>query len=735
MLFVLAPTSLPMKYLPSNLDFIITFIVTPPRWLRTQIFDADEEDEDPNATLHRGRILERNRANGDLSRHFRVNMDVTSNPRRALRRMYVWHLGGSVALESDGVNTEMEAFEDDDELLPEDLVLVDELEALLDWVWDTYWPCGVYVNPDERDEVPERFNSWHEAMGLNADGSLLRVVTFREFGKWFLDLHQHFVYIRRHEAATDVIILEKHEEEDGDIFSEVYQEHTTVTSVHAASFHQSDMLYASQKSSMKPRLFESQKSLVSAVTYASDMYETKSIDVDDDIDDDDIDDVHVYRGVEEDQHIAEHDDDYLRTSHKVHFDHPRSFPVVGKNTYTASQKSINASQKSGISAVTFASDYLLDVDDDDDVIDESNLESNLWGEMCETCADFDDDHIEDSIMGEPEDETEAWQRYAMSMPVDNDDRHAEECIVGDDVDNVDNVNDDSNDHDDFKAHVSEKDVYAEDCIGDASDDDIALPTKMKKGSRKVGAASIVTLPALSVGSDGIDASMTTSQQQQQQQQQQLIPVLPDQRRETDSESMKVGNVDVKAATSPLRVRTISSKVEAQPVPTTDNTIVDVVSLVIPPPPASPSLSARIEPLPMPLPLPMPVMMSHEMTPRIRISLHPETMQPMQEDTTRSLEGVTENIPPVPVVNVLSPSTSMNTATTTLSTLRVPNVEVSENEDDENLVDISELYNLLGGTGYDNPLTEEDNLPRFSEKFEYDEDEDEDEKEEEVTRGR
>ena len=70
---------------------------------------------DPNAALHRGRVLERNSARGDLARHFRVNLDMTSNPRRALRRMYVWHLGGSVALESDGVNADMDAFEADDD--------------------------------------------------------------------------------------------------------------------------------------------------------------------------------------------------------------------------------------------------------------------------------------------------------------------------------------------------------------------------------------------------------------------------------------------------------------------------------------------------------------------------------------------------------------------------------------------------------------------------------------------
>ena len=61
-----------------------------------------------------------------------------------------------------------------------------------------------------------------------------------------------------------------------------------------------------------------------------------------------------------------------------------------------------------------------------------------------------------------------------------------------------------------------------------------------------------------------------------------------------------------------------------------------------------------------------------------------------------------------------------------------NVEVSEAEENENLVDISELSNLWGGTGYDIiPRTQHHSVPRFSEKFEY---EDEDEEEADNARG-
>ena len=661
--------------------------------------------------------------------------------------MYVWHLGGSVALESDGVHADMDVFEgddDDDELLPEDLVLVDELEALLDWVWDSYWPCGVYVNQDERDELPDRFNAWHESLGRTADGSLLTVVTFRVFGRWFLDLHQHFVYIRRHEAATDIVILEQHEEEDGDIFSVTHQEHTTVTSLHSAGVHQAGKQFiAPQKHALNPRLFDSQKSNCSAVTFASDVYESKCIDFDDDdddddddkldsdYDDDDIDEVHVYRGVEEDQHTAERD--VLRSSQKVRFDAPKSLLVVGKKTLIASQKSaISESQKSAISAVTFESDYQQDSDDDVDDDDNNNI-SNLWGELCDTCADFDDDHIEDSITGEPGEETEAWQRYALHLLVDDDDRHAEECIIGDDVDKANDGG--SDDGDDFKALASEKDKYAEDCIADVSDaddddddddDDHPLPTEIKVDPR-VAKAPIATLSMVSVA---VGASVTRSlqqkQKQKQKQKQQMIPVQQAQHRQADSESMNAGNAVVKIAASPPKKRTI----EVPPVAlTADDAIIDVVAVVVPPPPpASPSLTARSEPLP----LPLAARASREIPSRVDIPLRRVVVQPMQEETTLRPVDVTIGGRQVGTADAIPPSTSTVTATTTSSSsskLHMPNeVEVSETEDDENLVDISELYNLWGGTGgYDIPLTG-NSVPRFSEKFEYEDEED-------VNRGR
>ena len=416
------------------------------RFLRTQIFDADEDDLDPNAALHRGRVLERNSARGDLARHFRVNLDMTSNPRRALRRMYVWHLGGSVALESDGVNADMDAFEADDEFLPEDPVLLDELEALLDWVWDSYGPCGVCMNQDEREEIPERFSAWRESLGRDADGSLRRIVSFQEFGKWFLDLHQHFVYIRRHEAAVDIVMLEQHEEEDNG--GDYIERHVEFKENHEEA-HTSLML----ERVVNCHLQESEKS---------------------------IDEVHVYREVQETNEFHVHDEiqdeeeeeQYVKDTVKTIEDrlHKRSSGATPLNSSNWTPESVSPVDGT-------LTPYLGD-DADEELKEQSTRKDNLginngnddilWGEMCETCADFDDAHIEDSITGEPEDEAEAWRRFALHLPVDDDDHHAEECITGDDLDSV--HDDSSDDSDDFKAPAYE-DKYPEDCIADASDDD------------------------------------------------------------------------------------------------------------------------------------------------------------------------------------------------------------------------------------------------------------------------
>ena len=421
-------------------------------------------------------------------------MDVTSNPRRALRRMYVWHLGGSVALESDGVNADMDAFEDDDEMLPDNPVLLDELEALLDWVWDSYGPCGCILKHDEREEIPDRFNAWRESLGHNADGSPMRIVSFRAFGRWFLDLHQHFVYIRRHEAATDIFVLEQHEEEDGDVvekhveFKENHEEAPTSLMLERV---------------VQCLLNDSSKS---------------------------IDEVHVYRGVQETkeadvrQHDEEKEEQYVKVTVKTIEDRLRKRSRVRATPlHSLNWTTVSVSPVEGTPAVDGSRTPNLTYSDKE--LKEPVTNRVDWGEMCETCADFDDDHIEDSITAEPEDETEAWQWHAINLPVDDHDRHAEECITGDDVDNVNDGSSDDSD-DDFKAPVYE-DKYAEDFIADPSDDDddavpCLLPTRKKSMDPRVGIAPVATLP---VTSSAVDAAPTRSRNHHQQQQQ-VMPLQP-----------------------------------------------------------------------------------------------------------------------------------------------------------------------------------------------------------------
>ena len=675
---------------------------------------------DPNAALHRGRVLERNSARGDLARHFRVNLDMTSNPRRALRRMYVWHLGGSVALESDGVNADMDAFEDDDEFLPEDPVLLDELEALLDWVWDSYGPCGVYMNQDEREEIPERFNAWRESLGRNADGSLLRIVSFRAFGRWFLDLHQHFVYIRRHEAAVDIVMLEQHEEEDDG--GDCIERHVEFKENHEEA-HTSLMLERVVHSLLQ----ESEKS---------------------------IDEVHVYRGVQEVKEFHSQDEEkeeqYVKVTVKTIEDRLRK-----RSSRATPLNSSNWTPESVSPVDGTLTPYLANDADEElkekltskvDVDDANNNNTDiLWGEMCETCADFDDAHVEDSITGEPEDETEAWRRFALHLPVDDDDHHAEECITGDVPD------DSSDDSDDFKAPAYE-DKYPEDCIADASvDDDVVpwvLPTRKKAMDPRVGIAPPTV--SLSVVSDAVDASMMRPMNSlQQQQQQQVIPVQQEQPRQVNDE--RVGATTPAVLDSPgppPSLRMPSRQTLAQPVVRTmaDATI-DVAPVVLPPPPpAPPSLPARIEPMPSPSPLPalnvrgpppqvripsrrviVPTPSVPESTTAMVAALPPTPLMPMQEPTAHlPVDVAIETIQPVPVVGMPGTTATSDSPLT----VRMPNVDEEERGV---LVDVSELYNLWGESEYDAPVEDrqrslsygEDYLTRTgSGVFEYDDDDDE-----------
>ena len=649
-----------------------------------------------------------------MARHFRVNLDVTSNPRRALRRMYVWHLGGSVALESDGVNADMDAFEDDDEMLPDDPVLLDELEALLDWVWDSYGPCGCILSHDEREEIPDRFNAWRDSLGRNADFSLRRIVSFRSFGRWFLDLHQHFVYIRRHEAATDIIMLEQHEEEDGDVI----EKHVEFKENHEER-HTSLML----ERVVNCLLNDSGKS---------------------------IDEVHVYRGVSETKepypYDGEKEEQYVKVTVQSienrlqkHRSRVRATSIHSKDWTPVTISPVEGNPMSDGSQTPHLDgsdkelkEQLVKMEQVPDRVD--------WGEMCETCADFDDDHIEDSIMGEPEDETEAWKRYAMHLPVDDNDRHAEECMSEDVGDGS------SDDSDDFKGGVYE-DKYAEDCIADGSDDDDdapwVTPTK-KKGDPRVGIAPMVNLPVVS---QDMDVSLNRSQQQQQQhqqQQQQVMPV-PVQYPPVSNESIHTTTAVVVAA--PSRPLPMPSK-HTEPHPVVPTTM-DAAPVVVlpPPPPPPPSLSAQIEPLP------LSVSAVHEVPPQVRIpvprttttapvstvevvAMPPSVSMPMMEDhmTVSSME-VTIGSQQIGTIRsdplVSMPMTITTTATTDSPlTVRMPNVD---EEDRGTLVDVSELYNLWGDTEYDAPLEDRQRPSSFEEDyfarsnsgvFEYDDDYDE-----------
>ena len=115
-------------------------------------------------------IIYSNRTLPDLPTH--ITCDVTTNPQKAVRRMalklYDNNItGGSLSMDRrQPVTYTLELGSDEGDSL---VYTISEIENVLMWVWEVYWPGNTALNTVERTEVSERFGVWIESDGQQND--------------------------------------------------------------------------------------------------------------------------------------------------------------------------------------------------------------------------------------------------------------------------------------------------------------------------------------------------------------------------------------------------------------------------------------------------------------------------------------------------------------------------------------------------------------------------------------
>jgi hypothetical protein len=266
--------------------------------------------------------------------------------------------------------------------------VADELEALLDWVWESYWPAGGPLNEDEREEVVERFEKWRR----RRHGSTH--VPFAAFARWFLQLERLFVYLRRHETGKDVVLIMDEEERYGELWAD---DDSDGPEKHAAAI---------------------EASLDHVVGAAAGDWE----------------EVKEERGVTTAQHASA-----AAVAPAVKL---ATFPPLPIATVRPTRTVGVACDDDTVSMASLdivrAPGPALAHDHEKKAAAQKKDWSGASGprplRRCPACApygeclDLDREWGEDAITWEEEDEEEVMALYAFYLPVDDDDRHAEECI-------------------------------------------------------------------------------------------------------------------------------------------------------------------------------------------------------------------------------------------------------------------------------------------------------------------
>ena len=158
---------------------------------------SDETGRDTRLTLP---AVQSPREAGKLAISYIANMEITTNPHTALRRMLQRHLLGA------------ESYRNGEECSLLDLVdasntfiSVSDLTEMLTWTWGTFYPGGQELSIELKAEVDATFNKWKQSTDRTVSYSAklwegmegIRGSQFSEFSVWFLkacdDIELHTV--------------------------------------------------------------------------------------------------------------------------------------------------------------------------------------------------------------------------------------------------------------------------------------------------------------------------------------------------------------------------------------------------------------------------------------------------------------------------------------------------------------------------------------------------------------
>ena len=134
-------------------------------------------------------VVQASRLPGHLARTYQANVEITTDPHVALKRMLQRHLLGA---ESHMDGEECSVFDIDD--ASNDFMSMLELTELLGWCWGTYYPGGQELSYKLRAEVDEIFRRWRMSPLRRYSSSTSYTersvgnwgANFSDFSTWFL---------------------------------------------------------------------------------------------------------------------------------------------------------------------------------------------------------------------------------------------------------------------------------------------------------------------------------------------------------------------------------------------------------------------------------------------------------------------------------------------------------------------------------------------------------------------
>ena len=154
-------------------------------------------------------IVQATRNPGILARTYQANVEITTDPYIALKRMLQRHLLGS---ESHMNGEECSVFDIDD--ASNDFISMLELSELLSWCWTTFYPGGQELSDRVKAEVDELFQRWRKSPlrrhsnSTVCTGNMTGIwgANFSDFSCWFLatcrKIENHCAPTKQHYHAT-----------------------------------------------------------------------------------------------------------------------------------------------------------------------------------------------------------------------------------------------------------------------------------------------------------------------------------------------------------------------------------------------------------------------------------------------------------------------------------------------------------------------------------------------------